>query len=284
MKLVTFTTGGDAEIGVVDGGMVTSLSRAAPRLAAGMIDLIARWSVVEGEVRRTAGSGPKLPLKDVRLLPPIPRPGKILAIGLNYADHILETGHEMPSAQVWFCKQPTAAHGPYDPIVLPKVSKQVDYEAELVAVMGKGGRHIPKDRASEVVFGYCAGNDVSARDWQMATSQWLLGKSFDTHAPFGPWITTADEVADPHVLGVRSFVNGEKRQDSNTRHFVFNVWDQIAHVSKVMTLEPGDIIYTGTPGGVGMGMKPPTYLNAGDRVRIEVDQLGHLEAVCQDEE
>ncbi len=281
MKLVTFTGGGAAEIGVVDGEMVTSLSRAMPRLAADMIDLIARWSMIEGEVRRTAKAGAQVPLKEVRLLPPIPRPGKILAIGLNYADHILETGAEMPSTQVWFCKQPTSANGPYDPIALPKVSEKVDYEAEMVAVIGKGGRYIPKDRAAASVFGYCVGNDVSARDWQMATSQWVLGKSFDTHAPFGPWITTADEAGDPHALGVRSFVNGEKRQDSNTRHFVFNLWDQIEHVSKVMTLEPGDIIFTGTPGGVGMGMKPPTYLNAGDRVRIEVDRLGHLEAICQ---
>jgi 2-keto-4-pentenoate hydratase/2-oxohepta-3-ene-1,7-dioic acid hydratase in catechol pathway len=155
---------------------------------------------------------------------------------------------------------------------------------ELVAVIGKGGRHIPKDRAADAVFGFCCGNDVSARDWQMATTQWVLGKSFDTHAPFGPWITTKDEVGDPHTLGVRCFVNGEKRQDSNTRHFVFNVWDQVAHVSKVMTLEPGDLLFTGTPGGVGMAMKPPQYLKAGDRVRVEVDKLGFLEAVCRAEE
>jgi 2-keto-4-pentenoate hydratase/2-oxohepta-3-ene-1,7-dioic acid hydratase in catechol pathway len=249
-----------------------------------MIDLIARWGRIEGEIRRLAQSGPRLALKAVRLLPPIPRPGKILAIGLNYADHILETGHEMPARQVWFCKQPTAANGPYDPIRLPKVSEQVDYEAELVAVIGRGGRAIPKDRAPEAVFGFCCGNDVSVRDWQMATSQWMLGKSFDTHAPFGPWITTADEAGDPHTLGVRSFVNGQKRQDSNTSHFVFNVWDQVEYVSKVMTLEPGDLLFTGTPGGVGMAMKPPAYLRAGDRVRVEVDRLGFLEAVCRQEE
>jgi 2-keto-4-pentenoate hydratase/2-oxohepta-3-ene-1,7-dioic acid hydratase in catechol pathway len=249
-----------------------------------MIELIAHWSELEGEVRRMAKSGPRFALKSVRLLPPVPRPGKILAIGLNYADHILETGHEMPTKQVWFCKQPTAANGPYDPIRLPKVSEQVDYEVELVAVIGKGGRIIPKDRAKEAVFGFCCGNDVSARDWQMATSQWMLGKSFDTHAPFGPWITTADEVGDPHTLGVRCFVNGQKRQDSNTRHFVFNVWDQVEHVSKVMTLEPGDLLFTGTPGGVGMAMSPPVYLKAGDRVRVEIDRLGVLDAVCRPEE
>jgi 2-keto-4-pentenoate hydratase/2-oxohepta-3-ene-1,7-dioic acid hydratase in catechol pathway len=278
MKLATFTGGQAPELGVVEGDSIISLSRTAPRLASGMIDLIARWDAIEGEVRRTVQSAPRLPLTNVHLLAPVPRPGRILAIGLNYADHIKETGHEMPAKQVWFCKQPTAANGPYDQVQIPKVSIAVDYEAELVAVVGRGGRHIAKDRAPASVFGYCAGNDVSARDWQMATSQWLLGKSFDTHAPFGPWITTSDEVGDPHVLGVRSFVNGEKRQDSNTRNFVFNVWDQIAYVSQVMTLEPGDLIYTGTPGGVGMGFKPPKYLNPGDVVRVEVDKLGYLEA------
>jgi ureidoglycolate lyase len=284
MKLATFSSGTTAEIGVVEGEKVMALSRKAPRLASDMIDLIAHWGEIEGEVRRAVGSGPWLALKDVRLLAPIPRPGKILAIGLNYADHILESGREMPASQVWFSKQPTAANGPYDPIRLPKVSTSVDYEVELVAVIGQGGRYISKDRAPASVFGYCVGNDVSARDWQHATSQWLLGKSFDTHAPFGPWITTADEVGDPHALGVRCFVNGEKRQDSNTRQMIFSMWDQIEHVSKVMTLEAGDLIFTGTPGGVGMAMDPPAYLKAGDLVRVEVDKLGALEAVCLPEE
>lgn len=278
MKLVTFSTGDRPELGRVEGDSVVSLAR---RFGS-MIDLIIRWREVEAEVRRATGL--LIPLTEVKLLPPIPRPRKILAIGLNYADHIKETGVETPKEQVWFCKQPTAANGPYDPIMLPKVSTKVDYEAELVVVIGKGGRHIAKEDAPGAVFGYCAGNDVSARDWQMATSQWVLGKSFDTHAPFGPSITTADEVGDPHTLGVRSFVNGEKRQDSNTRNFVFNVWDQIAHVSQVMTLEPGDLIFTGTPGGVGMARNPPSFLKEGDVVRVEVDRLGALEAVCRCED
>jgi 2-keto-4-pentenoate hydratase/2-oxohepta-3-ene-1,7-dioic acid hydratase in catechol pathway len=160
----------------------------------------------------------------------------------------------------------------------------VDYEAELVVVIGKGGRYISKENAPAAVFGYCCGNDVSARDWQRATPQWVLGKSFDSHAPFGPWITTADELGDPHTLGVRSIVNGELRQNSNTSNFVFNVWDMIEHVSKVMTLEPGDLIFTGTPGGVGMAMNPPRFLQDGDRVRIEIDRLGALEATCRQEE
>lgn len=278
MKLATFSTGEKPEIGRVEGDSVVSL---APRFGS-MVDLIARWPAVESEVRRATGL--LIPLQDVKLLPPVPRPGKILAIGLNYADHVRETGGEMPQKQIWFCKQPTAANGPYDPIVLPKVSSQVDYEAELVVVIGKRARHLTKENAASAVFGYCVGNDVSARDWQMATPQWMLGKSFDSHAPFGPWITTADELGDPHSLGVRSFVNGEKRQDSNTANLVFNVWDQVAHVSQVMTLEPGDLIFTGTPGGVGMGMKPPRYLKDGDVVRIEVDRLGALEASCRAED
>lgn len=274
MRLVTYATGGQAAIGRVTGNEIVPL----PMLFGSMIDLIIRWPEQHEQIAATTGQ--PIPMADVRLLPPLPRPGKILAIGLNYADHVRETGGEMPSRQIWFCKQPTAVNGPFDPIVLPGAASQVDYEAELVVVIGKGGRHIRREDAPSAVFGYCVGNDVSVRDWQMATSQWMLGKSFDTHAPFGPWITTADEIADPHNLGVRCFVNGQKRQESNTRNFVFDIWDQIAHVSQVMTLEPGDLIFTGTPGGVGMGMKPQSWLQDGDTVRVEVDHLGHLEAVC----
>ena len=284
MKLATFCASGSPEIGVITADSVISLTRAAPRLATNMIDLISRWADVEAEVRRMAQSGTRQPLAEVRLLPPVPRPGKIMAIGLNYADHILETGREMPTQQVWFCKQPTAANGPYDPIIIPKVSQQVDYEVEMVAVIGRGGRYISMEQAPAAVFGFCTGNDVTARDWQRSSPQWVLGKSFDTHAPFGPWITTLDEVGDPHALGLRTFVNGAKRQDSNTRHLVFNVWSQIEHVSKVMTLEPGDLIFTGTPGGVGMAMNPPHFLKSGDRVKVEIDGLGALEAICRKED
>jgi ureidoglycolate lyase len=276
MKLVTFSTGGLIQSGRVEQDSVVSLGTASLRA------LIARWDGAAEQACRAAG--PVFKLSEVRLLPPIPRPGKIMAIGLNYADHIRESGLAAPKEQVWFNKLPTAANGPYDPILLPKVSSQIDCEAELVVVIGKGGRYIAREVAPKAVFGYCVGNDVSARDWQFATPQWLLGKSFDSHAPFGPWITTADEVSDPHTLGIRSFVNDEKRQDSNTKHLVFNIWDQIAHLSQVTTLEPGDLIFTGTPGGVGLGMKPPRYLQDGDRVRIEIDGLGSLDAPCRKEE
>jgi ureidoglycolate lyase len=277
MKLVTFVNGGQVALGRVEGAEIIPM----PPQFGSMMDLIIRWPQLREAL--SSVTAPPIPLADVHLLPPLPRPGKILAIGLNYADHVRETGAQMPPRQIWFCKQPTAANGPNDPIVLPKVANEVDYEAEMVVVIGHGGRAIAREDARAAVFGYCVGNDVSARDWQVATSQWMLGKSFDTHAPFGPWITTADEVPDPHSLGVRSFVNGDKRQDSNTSNLVFNVWDQIAHVSQVMTLEPGDLIFTGTPGGVGMGLKPPVYLQDGDLVRVEVDRLGAIEAVCRRE-
>ena len=200
-----------------------------------------------------------------------------MAIGLNYADHIAESGQPTPEHQTWFSKATTSANAPCAPVEIPKASALVDYEAELVAVIGAGGRHIARGKAPASVFGWCVGNDVSVRDWQLRTGQWVIGKSFDTHAPFGPWITTADEVADPHALGIRCFVNGEKRQDSNTRHLVFNVWDQIEHLSQAMTLEPGDLIFTGTPGGVGASMNPRQFLKAGDVVRVEIDGLGAIE-------
>ena len=176
-----------------------------------------------------------------------------------------------------------AVNGPYDPIQIPKASSAIDYEAELVVVIGKQCRHVSKADAASVVFGYAAGNDVSVRDWQFHTAQWIVGKSFDTHAPIGPWIVTSDEIGDPHTLGIRTRVNGELRQNSNTRNLVFNVYDQIAYLSEAMTLLPGDMIFTGTPGGVGMAMKPPSFLKAGDVVRVEIDKIGAIEATMRAE-
>jgi 2-keto-4-pentenoate hydratase/2-oxohepta-3-ene-1,7-dioic acid hydratase in catechol pathway len=285
MKLATFSVNNGAdEVGVIEGERVISLSRAAPMFPATMMGLIARWAELERDARSIVKEQQFAhELRAVHLKAPVPRPGKLMAIGLNYADHVKETGAETPKEQTWFCKQPTAVNGPFDAIQIPKASSMIDWEAELVVVIGKGGRHIAKDKAREHIFGYCCGNDVSARDWQNRTPQWILGKSFDTHAPFGPWITTPDEVGDPHELGIRCIVNNETRQSSNTCNLVFNVWDQIAHLSQVMTLEPGDLIYTGTPGGVGMGMKPPVFLKPGDQVRVEIDKLGALDAVCEAE-
>jgi len=280
MKLATFTAGGPPELGVVLDGRIVSISRAAPSMVTGMIDLIARWTLVEREVRAIADAqSHTLALSDVRLQAPIPRPGKIFAIGLNYADHIAESGMGTPETQVWFAKATSSANGPFDAIEIPP-GGYVDYEAEMVAVIGAGGRRIGRDDAAKAVFGWCVGNDATERAWQHRTPQWTLGKSFDTHAPFGPWITTDDEVGDPHKLAIRGLVNGEVRQESNTEHLVFDAWDQIAHLSQAMTLEPGDLIFTGTPGGIGAAMKPPRFLKDGDKVRVEIERLGAIENAC----
>ncbi|HSC17454.1 MAG TPA: fumarylacetoacetate hydrolase family protein [Rhizomicrobium sp.] len=278
MKLASFESGGREGIGIVVGDELIDFARAAPDLPGDMRDFIRMWPEVEQTVRALPQQAQAdVPLANVRLLAPVPRPQKILAIGLNYDDHIAESGREKPKQQTWFSKMPSAVNGPYDPVQLPKASPQLDYEAELVFIIGKRCRHVTREDAASVVFGYCAGNDVSVRDWQFATGQFVLGKSFDTHAPFGPWIATPDEVGDPHALGIRCFVNGEKRQESNTRHLIFDVFDQIAHNTQALTLEPGDVIYTGTPAGVGFAMKPPKFLQAGDVVRVEIDKLGAIE-------
>jgi 2-keto-4-pentenoate hydratase/2-oxohepta-3-ene-1,7-dioic acid hydratase in catechol pathway len=278
MKLAYYKAAGARQIGVVQGEHVTPLSALVPNAPTDMIALIRDWDTLRGGIHLSKTDA-GLPVSDVTLLAPIERPGKVLAIGLNYADHIAETGNKPPAQQLWFSKASTSIHAPFAPIEVPKVSTQVDYEVELVAIIGKAGRHISREAAPHHVFGYCVGNDVSVRDWQRQTPQWMLGKSFDTHGPIGPWITTADEVGEPHRLDIKCTVNGEVRQASNTKHLVFDVWAQIEHLSKVMTLEPGDIIFTGTPGGVGLARKPPVFLAAGDRVVCEIAELGMIEGV-----
>ena len=272
MKLATYDDGSGVQTGVVTGDRITPTG-----IAGTMIDLIANWEQLKPEVLRNTGSGVSIPLASVQLLAPVLRPGKVYAIGLNYADHIAESNMTTPEHQVWFTKAVTSINGPYAPILIGKTGPFVDYEIELVAIIGKRGKHISREHAHEHVFGYCVGNDVTERLWQHQTAQWSLGKSFDTHAPIGPWITTADEVPDPHTLGLRCHVNGEKRQESNTRHLVFDVWAQIEHLSQAMTLEPGDVIFTGTPAGIGATMEPRQFLQPGDVLRSEIDGLGVLE-------
>ncbi len=284
MKIVRYEDDDGAKLGAVKGEGVVDLCRRFPSLSDNAIELIKQWRDLKGEVQTVvAQSAPDVALAKIRLLAPVARPGKVMAIGLNYADHIKESGQETPRHQVWFTKAVTAINGPFDPIEIPRASPMVDYEAELVAIVGKRCRHVPKESAAEVIFGYCVGNDVSVRDWQLRTPQWVLGKSFDTHAPIGPWIVTADELGDPHTMGICCFVNGERRQNSNTENLVFNVYDQIAHLSEAMTLEPGDLIFTGTPGGVGGAMRPPKFLMTGDKVRVEIDRIGTIEAVMRPE-
>lgn len=279
MKLCTFKTrAGDPAVGLVIAEQVVAIRDHFEDAPSTMIDLIAEWDIWQKPLAELAASDVTgILIGNITLLAPVPRPGKILGIGLNYADHVQESGMDMPADQLWFAMMSTAANGPYAPIDLPKVSETLDYEAELVFIVGKRARHLSPDTAQDAIFGYCIGNDVSVRDWQLRTSQFVLGKSFDTHAPFGPWIVTADEIADPHKLDIRCFVNGEKRQDSNTDQLIFNCYQQIEHLSKVMTLEPGDVIFTGTPGGIGAAFKPPRWLREGDRVRVEIDGLGSVE-------
>ncbi|WBG66803.1 fumarylacetoacetate hydrolase family protein [Pseudomonas citronellolis] len=285
MKLCTFKTpGGLVGVGIVSGEGIIRVAdhlSAAPRDMAG---LIGEWQLWQEPMQRLAQlQKADFALDEVTLLAPVPRPGKILGIGLNYADHVAESGMATPADQLWFAMMNTAANGPYAPIDLPRVSEQLDYEAEMVFVIGKRCRHVSREQAREAIFGYCVGNDVSVRDWQLRTSQFVLGKSFDGHAPFGPWLVTPDELGNPHELGIRCFVNDEKRQDSNTRELIFDCYQQVEHLSKVMTLEPGDVIFSGTPGGVGVGFKPPRWLREGDRVRVEIDGLGAIENIVRAE-
>ncbi|HXG35043.1 MAG TPA: fumarylacetoacetate hydrolase family protein [Bryobacteraceae bacterium] len=277
MKFVTFQRpGAPPEPGLITDGRVLGLG------GAGFPDLL---SVIAGgdEARRRieqfAAAAPAsafAELSAVTLRAPIPRPPKIICVGLNFADHAAESGLPIPKVPTIFSKFSTAVIGPGEPIVLPRSSSQPDYEAELAFVIGKGGRHIPATRWEEHVFGYTNFNDVSARDYQMATTQWLMGKTFDTFAPMGPWLITADEIADPHALDIACEINGEVLQHSNTRQFIFRIPELIAFLSSVFTLEPGDVVSTGTPPGVGFARKPPRFLKPGDEVVVRIQGLGEL--------
>lgn len=228
-----------------------------------------------------AEGGPPAPLSEVEFLAPVDRPGKILGIGVNYAAHAAESvsfiDTKKPEVQKWFNKQVTAVNGPYADVHLPKVSDQLDYEGELVVVIGKRGRHVPRERAFEIVAGVTVGCDYSVRDWQRASQTMIMGKGFDTHAVFGPAIVSLDEIDDLSALEVRTYVNGEQRQSGHVRDMVHDIPAQIAHLTAAFTLEPGDVIFTGTPAGVGAGFNPPKWLKAGDKVRVEVDGLGYID-------
>jgi len=286
MKLLTFKSHAEAppHLGVAVGDCIVDLTQQLANPPANMQGLIEGWTHYRAEVTRIAAvARPDLTLAEATLLAPVQRPGKILGIGLNYADHVAESGMAKPEHQLWFAKMPTSVQPPYGIVELPKVSAALDYEAELAFVIGKRCRHVPRAQAAEVIFGYCAANDVSVRDWQLRTSQFMLGKSFDTHCPFGPWIVTPDELGDPHQLNITCTVNGEVRQHSNTEHLIFRCADMIEHLSQVMTLEPGDLILTGTPGGVGAGFTPPRWLTAGDVVEVVIDKIGTLRHVVTPE-
>jgi 2-keto-4-pentenoate hydratase/2-oxohepta-3-ene-1,7-dioic acid hydratase in catechol pathway len=285
MKLCTFVHGGRTGIGVVMEEEVVDLAAAAPELPRDLVGLLAAGDTALRRAGAAAANETRgrLPLGSVRLASPILRPPKFLAIGLNYADHVAEAGIEPPKLPTVFNKQSTCVTGPRDPIHLPRVSKALDYEGELGFVIGRRCRHVPRERAHEAIAGYLVVNDVTVRDWQFRVPTWTMGKSFDTHGPLGPWLTTADEVGDPHGMRIRTWVDGELRQDSNTKQLIFDCFAIVEHLSTAFTLEPGDVVATGTPGGVGIAMKPPRLLAAGSVVRVEIEGLGALENPVVDE-
>jgi 2-keto-4-pentenoate hydratase/2-oxohepta-3-ene-1,7-dioic acid hydratase in catechol pathway len=278
MKLVTFTHAGTTRIGVVDGDAVIDLAAAAPDLPREMVAFLEVGEDALAKARSVATStAGRISLADVKLEAPILRPPEFIALGLNYADHIAESGMDKPKFPMFFNKQATCVTGPTDPFHLPRVSSALDYEGELGFVIGRRARHVPAARAAEFIVGYTVINDVSVRDWQFKAQTMTLGKSFDTHGPMGPWIVTSDELGDPHSLDLRTWVNGELRQESNTKNLVFNCFEQVETLSTVCTLLPGTVIATGTPGGVGVAMKPPKFLVEGDVVRIEISGIGEIE-------
>ena len=269
MRIVRFELDGTAHTGAATGDEIADLGDADPiaLLAAGV-------PAIEAAV---AAAPARVPLADTRLLAPLPRPPKFLAIGLNYADHIAEAGMDAPDFPVFFNKQTTCVIGPGEPIHVPRVSALVDYEGELGIVIGRRCRHVPAARAHEVIAGYTVVNDVTVRDWQFKAPTMTIGKSFDTHGPVGPWVMTADEIPDPQALRIRTWVNDDLRQDASTKEMVFDCAQQIETLSTAFTLEPGDLIATGTPAGVGIVRNPLAMLEPGDTVRIEIDGIGTLE-------
>lgn len=277
MKLATFTYQGATRIGIVNGEAILDLTAEAPELPREMVAFLEAGGSALERARKAASSADGIPLGQVKLEAPIRRPPEFLAIGLNYADHIAESGMKKPEFPLFFNKQSSCVTGPYDPIHRPRVSTQLDYEGELGFVIGQRCKNVPRDRAHEVIAGFIVVDDVSVRDWQFKAQTMTLGKSFDTHGPIGPWIVTPDEVGDPHALDLKTWVNGELRQHSNTRHLVFDCYAQVETLSTVFTLEPGTIVSTGTPGGVAFAMKPPRFLKAGDLVRIEIERVGAIE-------
>jgi len=275
MRLVNFRRESRIEFGVERDGFVRSLASAgygsdAEFLAGGAKALEAARALAE------RGDAKQIRLEEVQLMAPVLRPGKILCVGLNYRDHAIESNMAIPEVPTIFLKLPNAVTGPDSEIILPRNSTQPDYEAELAAVIGRGGKNIRREDWKQHVLGYTILNDVSARDVQLATSQWTLGKSFDTFAPLGPAIVTTDEIEDPHTLDIELSIGGEVLQRSNTRHLIFKLPDLIAHLSSVISLEPGDIISTGTPAGVGLGRTPKRWLQPDETITISIERIGKL--------
>ena len=283
MKLATFVLRGaprrDRRLGRVEGDRVIEL--ASPGLPPTMEALLAAGPSALAEVRTAKGSAVHA-LSAVQLAAPLERPQKFLAIGMNYVRHreeAVRAGMKVPDSQLWFNKQVSCITGPFDGVELPSISNDLDYEGELGVVIGRRCWRVGVEEAMEYVAGYLVCNDVSVRDWQRRSPTFTLGKSFPTHGPIGPWITTADEIPDPRSLALRVTVNGELRQSASVSELVYGIAEQIAYLSTAMRLEPGDILATGTPSGVGAAFEPPRFLAIGDRVRVEISELGAIENV-----
>ena len=283
MKLVTFTHNNQSRVGaVIDDAVVDG--KGCPDIPASMIEFLgAGLKTMQAMQELIYKNSTRIALAEVKLNAPVPRPGKYLGIALNYADHIAETGRDRPEYPSFFTKQSTCVIGCGDAIHLPKVSDKLDYEGELAFVIGKRCRHVPVDKAHQVIAGFTIANDVSVRDWQMRSPTLMIGKSFDTCGPLGPWIVTPDELADPHNLSIKTWIDDELRQDGNTRQMIFNCYDMIAYLSQAMTLEPGDVITTGTPSGVGVTMQPRGYMKPGQTAKIEIEGIGTLSNVVIEE-
>lgn len=278
MKLASYHGAAGLRVGVVREGRIFAIDTPSMEV------LLSEGAA--GMRRAAAAGGSGEALADVRLAAPVTNPRKFLGIASNYQSHIDEVlasmpGYVPPEYQRWFAKLPTSINGPHDPILMPPESQQLDWEVELAVVIGQRCRRVAAERAHEVVAGYTICNDVSVRDWQKRSPTIMLGKSFDTHGPLGPWIVTPEEVGDPHALRLRCLVNGAVVQDGSTSEMINNIWEQIAYLSTVCTLEPGDVLATGTPKGTGGSMKPPRFLKVGDRVRCEVEHIGAIEAEVQ---
>jgi 2-keto-4-pentenoate hydratase/2-oxohepta-3-ene-1,7-dioic acid hydratase in catechol pathway len=276
MKLGRFTAEGWTRLGAVVGDEVADLGAVDPALPTDVGEALAAGSLPAMD--RLAARARRRPLGDVRLEAPIRMPPVFLAVGLNYREHADESGLETADVPTIFNKQVTCVTGPYDPIEIPAAAPdQVDYEGELGVVIGTRCRAVPATRAHEVVAGYVVVDDVSVRDWQFATPTWTMGKGWDTHGPTGPWLSTTDEIPDPHALCIRTWVDGELRQDASTAQMIHDCWELIAHVTTAFTLLPGTIIATGTPAGVGFRMDPPRPLRPGSRVRVEIERIGSID-------
>lgn len=276
MKLTTFSYKNSINIGAIVNDAVISGAESI-HIPNNMIDFLSAGQVAKEALQALVNNNSnRIPLSEISLLAPIPRPGKFLGISLNYADHIAETEREKPEFPTFFTKQSSCVIANSDAIHRPIVSEKLDYEGELAFIIGTRCKHVPVEKSHQFIAGYTIVNDVSVRDWQFRSPTWMLGKSFDTHGPMGPWIVTTDEIKDPHNLNIKTWIDDDLRQNSNTKNMLVNCYEMLAYLSKAMTLEPGDVISTGTPSGVGVKMHPRGYMKPGQTVKIEIEGIGSL--------